>query len=695
MPGVQTRADTRLAAKDHFLPLSAPLSIELAAITKRFGGTVANDSISCTFNAGGVHALLGENGAGKSTLMKILCGYYQPDAGTICLNGAKVTLKSSAEARRRGIGMVHQQFTLVPSMTVLENILLGDTRVPFLIDKKSQLARLQAMAGKLGIAFDFAVPVSALTVAARQKVEILKLLSRDADILILDEPTSQLAAFEAEDILTTIQRLALDGKIVILISHHIDEILRFASRITVLRGGKHVATLDAQAVQAHELAGMMVDTFCMTTQTQRLAKSQRAPCLSMQKVSIAGSAANRPINTFDLDLFSGEILGIAGVIGSGQEEIAALLTGHLAPQSGVLKINGKPAQWSHLKSAKNSAGYVPADAKHSTVASMSAVENSMLRDVHQKDFVSGPFLKHRLIRGKTIERINKFDVRPKHPDTLCDSFSGGNLQRLVVARELDNRAEVFVAVNPTAGLDIAMTQRVLQELQSAAGAGKAVVFVSPDLQELLSTCDRILVMCAGSQVGIEQVEDLDSESLGLLIGGVKLEHARKLAYYLRSQNDIAIDDEIKKTLFSLFETNHTWQRRLACQIAYRSFSSADLGFVETLLVKEENPECRAWLSVLLAKHGGGAHLEQMKKALHKETTAFAEVMKKIWHCNDLPALHAKLDTIGAGGYDGISGSESTLARILRDKLATSEVVENFDPHAGAFVTPPETVLNPY
>jgi general nucleoside transport system ATP-binding protein len=638
-----------------------PSTVQFDTISKRFGSIVANDAISCQFTTGGVHALLGENGAGKSTLMKILCGQYQPDSGRILLNDNQVWLKSSSQARELGIGMVHQQFTLVPSMTVLENVLLGDSRQPFLIDRKEQSHRLQKLAQKIGMQFDLAKPVAMLSVAERQKVEILKLLWRQANILILDEPTSQLAAFEAEDILSTAQQLAREGKIVILISHHIEEILRFSSRITVLRSAKHIATIDAHTIQANELARLIVDTISVPAAKPRQPITA-VPHVSMRQVGVPPSAANRRMYSFDMDLFAGEVLGIAGVVGSGQEEVASILTGHLQPQSGTLQIDGEKAHWSKLRHAKTSGGYVPADARLSTVGSMSASENSMLRDLHQDEFVVGPFLKRKLIREKTVQRIKQFDVRPSHPDALCSSFSGGNLQRLVLARELNNPAKLFVAVNPTAGLDIAMTQRILQELQAAAASGKAVVLISPDLQELLNTCDRILVMCSGTLIGTEKVSDLDAESLGLLIGGVNIDIARKLAKYLRLDEDLAAEDFVKETLATLFRSERSWQRRLACQIAFRTFIGADLPAVQALIDSEENAECRAWLHLLSAKLGGREENETLLVEATTNRDSYLEVLRKIWKCEDLPELHAKLRAQTSGQVLKV---ESKLALILK------------------------------
>jgi simple sugar transport system ATP-binding protein len=651
-------------ALEEAIPRKIDTSIEFALITKKFGDLTANDSISCSFTAGGVHALLGENGAGKSTLMKILCGHYKPDSGKILIDGRQANFSSTYQARRMGIGMVHQQFTLVPSMTVLENILLGDSEVPLVIDKKAQSKRFLSLAAKLGMHLDPDKPVANLSIAERQKVEIAKLLWRDARILILDEPTSQLAGFEAEDILTTAQELANNGKIVILISHHIEEILRFSRRITVLRGGKHVATLETRNVQADELARLMVDTVNVGTMdtTNRMCSD---PYISMRQVVVPPTSTNRRIHSFDMDLYAGEILGIAGVVGGGQEEVASILTGHLRPQSGTLRVNGQFSSWSKLRDTKLTGGYIPPDPRLSTIPNMSALENSMLRDLHSKDFVSGPFLKRQLIRETAVKRIERFSVEPSHPDTLASSYSGGNLQRLVLSRELDNPQMLLVAVNPTAGLDIAMTQRVLLEMRAQASAGKAVIIVSPDLGELLSICDRILVMCQGTVVGTERVEDLDQESLGLLIGGVNFAIARQLARHMRSESDEVIGTEIRQTLFALLRSKHNWQRRIACHIAYRTFTKVDLEFAKELLLHEENAECRAWLQIISAKHSVPDASQNLRAEIASSAAPYMAVAKKIWGCQNESELASKLMSLLSSR---VQTFETTLAGFVLELL---------------------------
>ncbi len=500
---------------------TSALAIYFDHISKNFGQIVANDSISCAIHAGGIHAFLGENGAGKSTLMKILAGYYQPDAGAMFVNRQPVQFGSPADARRLGIGMVHQQFTLVPSLTVLENIMLGHPNTPMILQPKKQAAMVAQKAAQYGIDLDLSAAVSRLNMAQKQKVEILKLLWRDARILILDEPTSQLAPFEAEDILQTMNKLSVAGKIVILITHHIQELLQFASVISVLRQGKLVATLKAKEVQAEQLAQMMIGDNEII-QSSFVAPATESKNLSLKNVSVKNSIHNRALNEISLEIKSGEVHGIAGVAGSGQDELAAVLAGHLTPEKGSLHIEETQSDWKVLRHPHKSMSYIPADSKRASLPNLSLLENFLLRGIHRKEFVTGPFVRKEKVAQMAAERINAFDVRPKHVSTLGGSLSGGNLQRLIIAREFDKKAPVMVAVNPTAGLDLAMSLKIRQKFREHVSTGSSVLLISPDLEELLKTCDRISVMFAGRIVGTEHVSNLTSEKLGLLMGGHSL-----------------------------------------------------------------------------------------------------------------------------------------------------------------------------
>jgi ABC-type multidrug transport system ATPase subunit len=385
----------------------------------------------------------------------------------------------------------------------------------------------------------------------------------------------------------------------------------------------------------------MVDTL-EAPALDRLNAPVQFPRLSMKDVSLKSSQRNRSLNSVHLDLYSGEVLGIAGVVGSGQDEVASILTGLLEPNAGTLTLDGRPARWKALKQTKNIAAYVPSDAKKSSVASLTATENSLLRDIHRKEFVRGPFLRTGLIKETAVARIAALDVRPNDPSVLCGNLSGGNLQRLILARELDSPSAILVAVNPTAGLDLAMSLRVRKELRKAATGGKAVVVVSPDLQELLVTCDRISVMCSGAVVGTELAENLDAEALGLLLGGVRLDVVRKLFKVSQSADSSSMDLETRTTLFELLRSNSTWQKRLAAQMALRVFGHEDLSEVENRLLIEKNEECRAWLNIIRAKLGGPQYLNTLESAFREHPSVFAEVQRRILKCDDLKSLKITL-----------------------------------------------------
>jgi general nucleoside transport system ATP-binding protein len=616
------------------------LELDLVSITKKFGPLVANDNISCRIEGGGVHAFLGENGAGKSTLMKIVCGYYQPDAGNILLNGKKITFASPAEARQLGIGMVHQQFTLVPSMTVLENVLLGDARTPFVLNLKREAERVSAKATEIGFRFDVNTPVWRLSMAERQKVELLKLLWRDTRIIVLDEPTSQLAPFEAEDILQTVQTLAQAGRIVVLITHHLDEIMRFSERITVLRKGKCVADVMANAIQADELARLMVDDLPPSTRIHKL-KTVSSPKLSIKSVNVASSSHHRTLTDINLDIYEGEILGIAGVAASGQDEIAAILAGHLTPQTGTLVIDGKPSRFCLLKDPAFAASYIPAEPRKCTIVDSSTAANLILRDVHEKENSVGPFLHRRRLADRVTERIQAFEIRPENPEVQAGHLSGGNLQRLFLAREFSHKSPLLVTVNPTAGLDLAMSQRVRHELEKQAQSGRAVVLVSPDLNELLEVADRIAVVCGGKLVGVEPASELNPQALGLMLGGISADIVRSIAHCLVNDAD-TLNAEAKATLIELLGSTSIWQRRLAAQLALKSFGQEDLELIETRLAIETDQLCLAWLTVCLTKFNAARFAHTLETRFAQNHVPYLEVLRSLLGLEDLASLNRKL-----------------------------------------------------
>jgi simple sugar transport system ATP-binding protein len=615
--------------------------LKLDSISKAFGSLRANDRVSCEISSGGIHALLGENGAGKSTLMKVLCGYYQPDAGAMYLNEKRLILNSPTDARRLGIGMVHQQFTLVPSLTVLENVLLGDKRTPFLLDLKKAGERVSNVAAQFGFDIDVYLPVWRLSMAERQKVELLKLLWRDARVIILDEPTSQLAPFEAEDILQTVQALARQGRIVVFISHHLDEILRFADNITVLRKGQLVANVSSMSVQADELARMLVDKLPPITPRIRTLRAPSAK-IALSSVSIKSNGKHRPLNNISLELYPGEILGVAGVVGSGQDELAEILAGHLLPDSGSLAIDGKATAWTALKNPRSSAAYIPAEPRKCSIMDLPISANLVLRDIHRTANTFSIFLRQSRLKNIVDRRFKIFDINPRDPETLAGNLSGGNLQRVFLAREFSHVSPVLVAVNPSAGLDVSMSQRVRTELRKQASNGRAVVLVSPDLHELLDTADRVAVLCAGKLIGIEAVEDLNQQSLGLLLGGIGAEIVRSITRCLEGDGS-ALEPQAKATLLELLASRSAWQRRLAAQLALNTFEQEDMQHIEKRLTEEADPHCCAWLTLALAKLDPAAHCRNLENSFAPNPASFVEAARTMFHCDDLIGLRRCLE----------------------------------------------------
>jgi simple sugar transport system ATP-binding protein len=514
----KTKTNNHITSVENMLPNAKQgISIRLESISKRFGNVLANDAVNVNIAAGTVHALLGENGAGKSTLMRILAGYHQPDGGSIKLNGNPVTINSQVQARKLGIGMVHQRLSLVPSLTVLENILLGDSKTSFIIDAKKAYKQISAKMAELGFTFDLFSPVWRLTSAEQQKVEIFKLLWKDAQVLILDEPTSQLSPLEAEEVLSVVRDLASSGRTVILITHHIEEILKFASEITILKNGQSLSTHKASQIKAADLAKLMIDD--SVNQIQKIpAKTKNEIYLKLDNISLHQSANNRRLTNINLELLKGEVLGIAGLTGSGQDEIAGILSGQIIPNSGTLYLEGKELPWKVLQDPCLCAAHIPAHQFYGSIPSMSLIDNFLLRDISNKQSL---MLNKKHIQEKAEKHINQFQIRPNNPSNLAGNLSGGNLQRMIIARELNKDANLVIAVNPCAGLDMAATQYVLQELRNFANQGKTVVLISPSLDEMLLVSDRIAVVCAGKITGVKDTCEISSESIGLMMGGLE------------------------------------------------------------------------------------------------------------------------------------------------------------------------------
>lgn len=499
----------------------ACLELSFQSVSKRFGRVLANDEISFTVQAGGIHAVVGENGAGKSTLIKILSGYYQPDGGAIFLDGSKLALSSATRACQAGIGMVHQQLALVPSLSGFENVLLGDRRLGFFLNNKAWQARVSARAREFGFTFDLSCPVAALSIADRQKLEIFKLLWKEARVLILDEPTSQLTPLEADEILSILEGLADAGRIVILITHHISEVLRFARQVTVLRRGRCITTCQASTLTSEKLARLMVEMddslFAQASASQEKASSGNT-ILHLEKVSTRAAGdlrAFRALHDIDFSVGKGEVVGVAGISGSGQNELGQLVAGLLPQASGQVSWTGAAKKGA----LRHKVAYIPCDQKQGSVPSLSLRANCFLKSANESWSHRFGFLRGKLMSAHTREIIESYDVRPGIPDLAAGALSGGNLQKLLVARELALGTELIVADNPCAGLDALVSTRVRQKLRQAADAGRGVVLVSPDLDELMAVCDRIVVMFNGRVIGQQAACDFDFQKLALLLGG--------------------------------------------------------------------------------------------------------------------------------------------------------------------------------
>jgi simple sugar transport system ATP-binding protein len=503
-------------------------SLSFRSVSKRFGQILANDSVSFDVIGGGIHAIVGENGAGKSTLSKILYGYYKSDAGSINLDGHQIVLNSPFDARKLGIGMVHQQLALVSSLSGFENVVLGDPKLSFAFSKTKIEKQVQSKAREFGFKLDLSCPVSHLGIADRQKLEMFKLIWRDARVLILDEPTSQLTPFEAEELLSIARDLAESGRIVILITHHINEVINFARHITVLRQGRSISTVEASSVTSDALARLMIDIDMDSfLPIEGRAQSIAEPLINLKSVSTKATATSHPLHDISFGVRPAEIVGVAGISGSGQLEFGRLLAGLLEPSAGGISgsiIN----QGSEISRALAlSVCYIPSEQNHACAPALSVAANCFLKSIDSLPVHTSTLwklLNSVFINSAHMERharaiIDAFSITPNLSDVPAAALSGGNLQRLIIGRELSTKTSVIVADNPCAGLDAAMSMRIRYELRKAALEGRAVILISPDLEELLTTCDRIVAMFNGRICGEQIAGQFDYQSLAACMGG--------------------------------------------------------------------------------------------------------------------------------------------------------------------------------
>jgi ABC-type uncharacterized transport system ATPase subunit len=504
----------------------APL-LELRAITKQFPGVLANDDVNFDLRRGEVHALLGENGAGKSTLMNILYGLYTPDRGEILLDGKHIDLGSTKAAIEHGIGMVHQHFMLIPVMTVAENIVLATEprHLGVLLDYDSARKRVRELSERYGLAVDPDARIDRISVGQQQRVEILKALYRGAEILILDEPTAVLTPQEAQELFEIIRSLKSQGKSIIFISHKLNEVLDIADRITTLRRGVVVDTIPAAGATEEGLARMMVGREVLL-RVDKHASTPGAPLLHVEGLNVIDDRGLEAVRDVSFEVRGGEIVGLAGVDANGQSELIDAIAGLRSPASGRIVVDGRDLTHANAKEALEAGvGHIPEDRhRRGLVLPFSLTENIALHGYRTSPNSRNGFLNLGEMLSRARRLLQEFDVRGGQPSTPAGALSGGNQQKVVLAREIDGNPKVLIAAQPTRGLDVGAIEFVHRRLVEQRDAGRAVLLVSLELEEILSLSDRILVIYEGRIVG-EFPPTATEEELGFAMTGGRREEA--------------------------------------------------------------------------------------------------------------------------------------------------------------------------
>jgi simple sugar transport system ATP-binding protein len=496
-------------------------ALELRGITKRFGRIVANDRVDFDLRPGEVHALLGENGAGKSTLMSILYGLYRPDEGEVIVDGRPVTIDSPSRAIELGIGMVHQHFMLVPVMTVAENIVLaGEPRTRGgLLDVRAAAARVRELSDRFGLQVDPDAVIEDVTVGQQQRVEILRALYREARILVLDEPTAVLTARETRELFRVLRALRDDGHAVVFISHKLGEVLEIADRITVLRRGERIDTVPAEGATEASLARLMVGRDVLL-RVDKPPAHRREPVLEVRALHVRDDRGLPAVQGVDLTVHAGEIVALAGVDGNGQSELVEALTGLRTPEAGTVAIAGRDLTRAGARDMVTSGVSHIAEDRHrrGLILNFTIAENLALREYRTPKLSRRGWLSTRRMTSRARSLIREFDVRGGEPQTLAAALSGGNQQKCVIAREIACNPRVLVAAQPTRGLDVGAIEFVHRRLVAERDAGRGILLLSLESEEVRSLADRILVIYEGRIVG-EFPPDAGEEELGIAMTG--------------------------------------------------------------------------------------------------------------------------------------------------------------------------------
>ena len=502
-------------------------AIEMLHITKKFPGIIANDDITLQLKKGEIHALLGENGAGKSTLMSVLFGLYQPEGGEIHKDGKKVEINDPNDANDLGIGMVHQHFKLVECFTVLDNIILGiePNKHGFLMKAEAK-KKVEELSKKYGLYVDTDAVIEDISVGMQQRTEILKMLYRDNEILIFDEPTAVLTPQEITELMQIMKNLAAEGKSILFISHKLNEIMEVADRCTVLRKGKYVGTVDVKDTTKSELSRMMVGRNVEFVVQKEDAKPGDV-ILDIKDMTVASKLHKKnAVNKVSLNVRAGEIVCIAGIDGNGQTEFVYGLTGLEPVTEGRITLCGQDITNLSIRKRNQNMSHIPEDRhKHGLVLDYTLEDNMILQRYFETEFVSkAGFMNRKNIRAYAERLIEQYDIRSgQGPITVARSMSGGNQQKAIVAREIDKDPQLLVAVQPTRGLDVGAIEYIHKQLVKQRDEGRAVLLVSLELEEVMSVSDRILVMFEGEIVGELDPKKTTAEELGLYMAGVKRE----------------------------------------------------------------------------------------------------------------------------------------------------------------------------
>ena len=508
---------------NNLLPSGLPRidTLEMQGIVKRFPGVLANDHVNFDVKSGEIHALLGENGAGKSTLMKILYGLYQPDEGEVLLNGQPIQIHSPQDSIAHGIGMIHQHFMLVDTLTVAENVALGlKSANGIRLDLLTVAKRIEELAKSYNLRVDPNAIVGDLAVGEQQRVEIIKVLYRGAALLVLDEPTAVLTPQEVDELFAVFHQMAADGHALIFISHKLHEILALADRVTVLRDGRVTGSRATEGATKEMLASMMVGRE-VTLERERAAQEPGAVRLKLEGVNAVNRNGVQVLKNISFELHSGEILGVAGVSGNGQRDLAEVIAGLRTAVSGSVTIEGRDV--THLLPANRlEAGlsYIPEERMHDgAIKNFTVSENLMLQDHGRPPYANGIFMNFRRIADHARSIISAYEVKTPSLETPIKNLSGGNIQKLILGRELSREPRVLIAAQPTRGVDIGAIEYIHNRLLEARQAGLATLLISEDLDEVRGLSDRIMVMFDGEIMGIVDNASTTVEELGLMMAG--------------------------------------------------------------------------------------------------------------------------------------------------------------------------------